>query len=237
MERSYDLHIHTALSPCADDDMTPAGVVGFSALAGADIIAVTDHNSALNLPYVKKACDAYGVAMIPGIEVNTAEEIHLLCYFKSVEKALGFGAELYVHLPDVAVGEDIWNRQLIVDENGAVVGSVEKLLTNALDLGIYEVAQLCADYGGVYVPAHADRGSFSLLSVFGFSPEDLRYRCVELTRPDEYGELVKKKLLPGGLTVLASSDAHSLAELSAHVPRALPRGCELLKLAIPPKKP
>ncbi|MEF9866230.1 MAG: PHP domain-containing protein, partial [Oscillospiraceae bacterium] len=96
----YDLHLHTCLSPCANEDMTPSTVAGMAKLAGADLIAVTDHNSALNLPAAQKACDAYGLRLLPGIEVNTAEEIHLLCYFPSVKAALCMSDIIYSSLPD-----------------------------------------------------------------------------------------------------------------------------------------
>ena len=87
-----DLHVHTCLSPCADDALTPAMAAGMAKLAGADVIAVTDHNSARNLPAAQAACQAYGLRLLPGVEVNTAEEIHLLCYFSRVKTALQFDA-------------------------------------------------------------------------------------------------------------------------------------------------
>ena len=110
----YDLHLHTCLSPCADKDMTPATVAGLAKLAGADLIAVTDHNSALNLPAARAACDFYGLRLLPGIEVNTAEEIHLLCYFKTVEAALEYGEALYGALPAFPYDPAVWGEQLVL---------------------------------------------------------------------------------------------------------------------------
>ncbi len=112
----YDLHLHSALSPCADNDMTPARIAGFLKLSGADVISICDHNSARNLPAAKKACDFYGVKLLPGIETNTAEEIHMLCYFPTVEAALDMGEEIYRTLPDIPVDKEIWGEQLIFDE-------------------------------------------------------------------------------------------------------------------------
>ena len=109
-----DLHIHTCLSPCADDSLTPAIAAGMAKLAGADVMAVTDHNSARNLPAAQAACRAYGLRLLPGSEVNTAEEIHLLCYFPGVEAAMQFGALLYQALPALPYDEKIWGRQLDV---------------------------------------------------------------------------------------------------------------------------
>ena len=76
-----DLHIHSCLSPCADDDMTPADAAGMARLAGADVAALTDHNSAANCPAFFAACEAYGVVPVGGMELTTAEEIHLVCLF------------------------------------------------------------------------------------------------------------------------------------------------------------
>ena len=94
-----DLHIHSCLSPCGDDDMTPANIAGMAKIKGLDIIAVTDHNAARNLPAVQKCCEAYGLLLLPGMEITTKEEVHLLGYFDSVDTALRFGKELKNHLP------------------------------------------------------------------------------------------------------------------------------------------
>ena len=73
-ELSYDLHIHSCLSSCGDDDMTPGNIVGMAAIKGLDVIAVTDHNSCRNCPAVLKLAEQYGVLAIPGMELTTAEE-------------------------------------------------------------------------------------------------------------------------------------------------------------------
>ena len=139
----YDLHLHTCLSPCADDDMTPATVAGLAKLAGAELIAVTDHNSALNLPAAEAACRAYGLRLLPGIEVNTAEEMHLLCYFKTVERALEYGEALYEALPAFPYDPAVWGEQLVMDEEDRVVRRVERLLTGAARWDVYQAKAAC----------------------------------------------------------------------------------------------
>ena len=116
----YDLHMHSCLSPCAEDDMTPANIAGLAKLAGAELIAVTDHNAADNLPAVQCCCNADGLRLLPGVEVNTAEEIHVLCYFKTVDTALEFGRLLYAALPEFPY-DPPWGRQLVMDENDEVL--------------------------------------------------------------------------------------------------------------------
>lgn len=225
----YDLHIHSCLSPCAEDNMTPATAVGMAKLAGAGAVAITDHNSALNLPAAKAAADAYGVLLLPGIEVNTAEEIHMLCYFSTVERALEFGERLYAALPELPYDPLIWGRQIVMDEDDRELYDVKKLLTGAVGMSIYECRALCVEMGGIPVPAHAEKDSFSLLSVMGFCPEDLDFEAFELKNPEKYPELVSKGLLPPGRQIYASSDAHCMEKVGERL-RELPRDSILQRL-------
>ena len=87
MKVYYDLHIHTALSPCGDNDMTPCNIVGLAALCGLDVIAVTDHNSALNCAAVEKAGREAGIIVLSGMELETAEEVHVVLLFPSAAAA------------------------------------------------------------------------------------------------------------------------------------------------------
>lgn len=209
----YDLHLHSCLSPCSDDDMTPATIVGMARLAGAELVAIADHNSALNLPAAKIAADAYGVRLLPAIEVNTEEEIHLLCYFNTVEKALEMGEKIYAALPNFPYSPNIWGRQIVSDENDNEIGMVEKLLTGAVALNIYEVKALCESLGGIVVPAHVDKDSTSLLSVMGFCPDDLVFSAYEMKNPEKYDALVEKGFLQAEREILRSSDAHTQEDI------------------------
>lgn len=227
---TYDLHIHSCLSPCANDDMTPANIAGFARLNGIDVIAVADHNSALNLPYVQTACAAYGVRLLPAIEMNTEEEIHLLCYFPSVEAALQMGAAIDEKLPALPYDSAIWGRQLVVDENDTVLAEHQKLLTAACSINLYEAKALCENLGGIAVPAHVDKDSTSLLSVLGFAPQDLPFDAYEVRRPEHsLQKLLDSGRLPGGQEILTSSDAHQLADIAEH-PRSLAKSSCLLRL-------
>lgn len=214
MPLRYDLHIHSSLSPCAEDDMTPANIAGFAKLAGADLIAVTDHNSARNLPAARAACAAYGVRLLPGIEVNTAEEIHLLCYFPTVETALAYGDALYAALPALPYDETIWGRQLVMDENDNITGTVEKLLTGAAGWDLEEAKRRCEALGGVAVPAHIDADSYSVLAMLGLFPTELGFAAAEVHLPEKLPGLVAAGFVPPGLEILHSSDAHQLADVA-----------------------
>ena len=216
MTLRYDLHLHSCLSPCADNRMTPANIAGFARLAGLDLIALTDHNSAENLPYIAKACRAYGVALLPGIEMNTAEEIHLLCYLPSVAAALQLSGEIYARLPDVDCRADIYGEQLRMDEEDRELGRVKKLLLNACGFSLEEACARCVSLGGIAVPAHIDRDSYSLLSVLGALPDEPRFDAVELRDESRRASLVQSGVLPAGTEILCSSDAHTLEDIGAH---------------------
>lgn len=212
-----DLHVHTCLSPCADDSLTPAMAVGMAKLAGAELIAVTDHNSACNLPAAQAACRAYGLRLLPGIEVNTAEEIHLLCYFPNVQTALDFGDILYQALPDLPYDPQIWGRQLVMDEEDHILGEVKKLLTGAVHLSIAETAALCRRMGGVPAPAHADAESYSVFSVLGGWPMDVDFELYEVQFPQRAQALRDAGLLPAHKPLLISSDAHCIEAVGSRM--------------------
>ena len=108
-----DLHMHSCLSPCADDDMTPANICGMAYIKGLQAIAVTDHNTARNLPYVKEAADHYGLILLPGMEITTKEDVHLLGYFKDVDTAVEVGEIFSSHLPPMKNKPDFFGNQFV----------------------------------------------------------------------------------------------------------------------------
>lgn len=226
----YDLHIHSALSPCADNDMTPANIAGFAKLNGIELIAVTDHNAADNLPAVQKCCEAYGLRLLPGLEVTTAEEIHVLTYFATVAQALEMGKLLYSQLPDFAYDTGIWGTQLVMDEDDNIIAEKQKLLTSATAMDIYEVKATCEGLGGIAVPAHIDKQTTSLLSVLGCAPVDLPFAAYEVRRPEHTLQpIVESGRLPQGQQIITSSDAHQLLDIAQH-PRQLAQNNVLWRL-------
>lgn len=209
METLYaDLHIHSCLSPCADDDMTPANICGMAALKGLEMIAVTDHNSALNLPYAERAASAAKLLFIPGMEITTCEEVHLLAYFESVRAALDFGEFLRPHLPARKNRPALFGRQMIINEQDDALGEEDALLIGASDLKLAFLVSEVRARGGVPVPAHINRGSNGLLINLGFMPNDLNFSAVEVWRalPCPSAPCENRR-------VLNSSDAHSLGAI------------------------
>lgn len=227
----YDLHIHSCLSPCAENDMTPANIAGFAKLNGIELMAVADHNAAHNLPATDAACRAYGLRLLPCIEVTTEEEIHILTYFATLDAALAMGRIVYEKLPEYPYSKDIWGRQLVMDENDNILQEIPKLLSGATQMDIYQVVAQCRALGGIAVPAHVDKSANSLLSVLGFAPDDLPFMAYEVAKPEHtLQKLLGSGRMPAGQEIISSSDAHQLCDIAQH-PRALDEKSCLYRLS------
>ena len=138
----YDLHLHSCLSPCGDTDMTPNNLVNMAALLGCDIIALTDHNTCRNTPAAVKVGKAADVLVIPGMELCTAEEAHVVCLFETVEDALAFDKYVCAHIPKVPNRPEIFGEQWILNENDEKIGEISELLITATDISINDVQAL-----------------------------------------------------------------------------------------------
>lgn len=207
MKAFVDLHIHSCLSPCADELMTPNNIVNMAKLKGLDMIAVSDHNSARNLPAVKKVADAAGIALLPAMELTTREEVHLLSYFKTVEAACAFSDAVYPFLANIKNSPDFFGRQQVMNEEDEVICEEEKLLLGALDIPIEELADKIYAAGGLPVPAHINREGNGLLAVLGFLPPGLKVAALEVSKD------MPCPPVPKGYAILHSSDAHQLENI------------------------
>ena len=202
-----DLHMHSCLSPCADDDMTPANICGMAYIKGLQAIAVTDHNTGRNLPYVKEAADHYGLIFLPGMEITTKEEVHLLGYFKDVETAVEVGEIFSSHLPPMKNKPDFFGNQLVMNTDDEVVDIENRLLIGATDLDLEECTRIIREHGGAAVPAHINRGH-GLLTNLGLFPAEPEFPVVEVRN-----ELDVNDKLIGNRRRLQSSDAHHLGDI------------------------
>ena len=188
--------------------MTPSNICGMAMIKGLSMIAVTDHNSARNLPAAQACADAYGLLLIPGMEITTREEVHLLGYFPTVDRALEFSEFLRAHMPKKKNKPSFFGNQLVMDEDDNVIAEEDELLIGAADLSLGELTKLIREAEGVPVPAHINRGSNGLLINLGFVPEDLRLTAVEVWRGLPCAHTPQE-----GRVVLHSSDAHYLGDI------------------------
>ncbi|MDR1764732.1 MAG: PHP domain-containing protein [Lachnospiraceae bacterium] len=212
-ELTYDLHIHSCLSPCGDGDMTPYNIAAMSALKGLDVIALTDHNSAKNCPALLEAAQGLGVMALPGLEVCTAEEVHAVCLFAQLDAAMAFDAFIYDRLIKIPNKPEVFGAQLICRADDTVVGEEPHLLINAAEVPFDELWDLALSYGGVMFPAHIERTSNSLLSNLGFIPPASKFRTAELKDIHALHTLMAAHPYLQGCHIISNSDAHYLEHI------------------------
>ncbi|WP_071429473.1 PHP domain-containing protein [Angelakisella massiliensis] len=210
----YDLHIHSCLSPCGDDLMTPPNIANMAWLKGLQLIAVTDHNSCRNARAVAEAAKELPLTVIPGIELTTAEEIHVVCLFPGFDEGEAAGAYAESLLPPVPNREEIFGRQEIRDQEENLLGTIDRLLINATSLSVDDVPAFAAHYGGFAFPAHIDKSANSILSAFGCIPEHLPFTTVEVARPEHFFSLPENKHYQSRFHIVTDSDAHQLELIS-----------------------
>lgn len=210
---AYDLHIHSCLSPCGDDEMTPANIVGMAAVKELELIAVTDHSTCKNCGAVLRLAEEYGVLAMPGMELTTAEEVHVVCLFEDLHAAMDFDEYVYSKLPNIANVEKIFGKQQIMDEEETVTGTVEKLLINATAISFDDVYGLVEERGGVMIPAHLDKSTTSLISNLGFIPPDSKFTTAEVKNFGNLHRLAKEHPYLEKCRILSNSDAHYLQDI------------------------
>lgn len=213
MKYYVDLHIHSALSPCADNDMTPNNIVNMASIKDLDIIAVTDHNSVENVEAVLNCGRKMGILVVPGMEIETREEVHTLCYFSSLKNALEMQEIVYASMPLIDNREDIFGEQIIMDERDNVKGRFKRLLITATELSLEEVQFHVYRLGGAMVPAHVDRNSYSIISNLGMIPPEIHVKCIEVSKGCDVKKYIKQIPELGRYKLLRNSDAHTLGDI------------------------
>ena len=207
MNVKYDFHIHTALSSCALEEMSPNNIVNMAILNELDAIAITDHNSCGNVQSVISVAEEHDLIVIPGIEIETREEIHIVCLFESVKACLQMQAKIYSALPKKKNKPSILGRQLLFDTEDNIVAEEERLLSFATTFTLEQIVCQTSELGGIAIPAHIDRPSYSVISNLGFIPPNLPIQCLEISQYAEYNKYAEKYK---EVKMLQSSDAHEL---------------------------
>lgn len=218
---SYDFHIHSCLSPCGDNDMTPNNIVGMAAISGLEIVAITDHNTCRNAPAVLKAAEEAGITAIPGMELCTSEEAHIVCLFETLEGAMEFDRYIYDNMPHIKNKPEIFGEQRILNENDGLIETIDDLLLVASYIGADEVKALCEKYGGTAFPAHVDKDSYSLTAALGSIPPEGGYTFAEVTREADLAEVAGMYPELRSMGIVRDSDSHYLDTLATSVPHSI----------------
>lgn len=206
------MHIHSCLSPCADLDMSPRAIVEKTLEQGLDIIALCDHNSAENVGAAIRMGTRKGITVIPGMEINTKEEVHILGLFESEARALDMQRTVYSHLQGTNRPE-LFGDQVVANELDEVEGFNDRMLIGATGLTLQEVIGEIHRLEGLCIASHIDRPSYSLLSQLGFVPPDIKLNGVEISRPMQREEIDSQMPGLGDLPIIRSSDAHFLKDI------------------------
>lgn len=213
MKLSYDFHIHSCLSPCGDADMTPQNIANMAKIMGYDIIALTDHNTSRNCPALMKVGSEIGLTVIPGMELCTSEEVHIVCLFPTLGDALDFSDYVYSTLPPIKNKPKIFGDQTICDENDEIIGTEEKLLITASGISTMKAVEAVRKYNGICYPAHIDRSSFSILSNLGTIDESFGFTAAEIFDISAESGLKEKHPYLKTIKIVSDSDAHYLENM------------------------
>ncbi len=208
-----DLHVHTVLSPCAAVEMTPRNIVRHAQAAGIDIVAITDHNAGDNVAAALRAATGTTVAVLPGMELQTREEVHLLALFGKMREFVKWCEFVLPHRSPLRNDENRFGPQFVVDETDELIRIEEAMLLASTDLSLEEAVAQIDTLGGIAIAAHVDRPMFSCLTQLGFIPPDLGLAAVEVSRNTRVESAREKLPRIGDLPIITSSDAHTIEDL------------------------
>jgi PHP family Zn ribbon phosphoesterase len=209
-----DLHVHTVLSACAEMEMLPEFILERAQELDLNLIAVTDHNSAENAAAMMTAAKGTGITVLPGMEVQTREEVHLLCLFDTLEQVVDWQQVVYAHLPSLKNKEQVFGTQVVLDVDGEPVGTNDRLLATSVSLSVDQVVQRVRGLNGLCIPSHVDRPAYSLIANLGFIPPDLEIVGVEISHL--VGPKEARAHFPQleHYSLVADGDAHRLKEMA-----------------------
>ena len=193
--------------------MTPRKIVEQAQKKNLEIIAITDHNSAENAGSVMAAAQDTELCVIPGIEVTTSEEVHIVGLFENPLDALSMQTLVYDHLQPGENDDDLFGMQVIANAFDEVEGMNRRLLIGATNLGLSKVVDAIHKLNGLAVAAHIDRQAFSIISQLGFIPEGLALDAVEISRRMTLTQARTLFKEYERFAFITSSDAHDIPEV------------------------
>lgn len=207
-----DLHLHTCLSPCANETMVPLAILREAKKRGLDVVGICDHNSTRNVKAVRRASQREGPSVIGGVEITTAEEVHILALFDQ-QSDLDKMQQLIDQNLRGENNPELFGEQYVCDENGLIVGREMQLLIGATELSVEEVVTNIRNFGGLAIASHVDRERFSLISQLGFVPERLQIDALEVSPLHSVSQAADQLPQIRDYPLVSFSDAHRLEEI------------------------
>ena len=209
----YDLHIHSCLSPCAENDMTPGNIVGMAMLKGLNVVAITDHNSTLNCPAFFKFAGNFGIIPIAGTEITTTEDIHVLTLFESLEAAMDFNSFIESKRIKIKNNSAIFGNQYVVDDQDNVECEHEFLLINSIDVSVDDISDVVKNFSGIAIPAHVDKEANGIVSILGTIPDN-GFHSYEVFNSEKVDEISERFPITKNGKIITNSDAHYLWDIN-----------------------
>lgn len=211
-----DLHIHSVLSPCADLLMTAKAVIEKAKQLGIEIISLTDHNSAENAEVFNYFCELNNILFIPGMEVETKEEIHVLTFFPDLKTLNKWQQIIYKSLPEIKNDEEFFGPQILIDFYDSYKAKNDKMLSAAVNIPLSEVIKETNNLGGIAIPSHLDRKK-SIISQLGFLPDDINIEVVEISKNADPENFRKKHKIAEKINIIKNSDSHFLKDINSYI--------------------
>lgn len=205
-----DLHVHTVLSPCAEIEMLPPLIVQEAIEHQIDLIAITDHNASANVAAVQKAAQGSGLVVLPGMEIQSREEVHILCLFEHLEQLNKWQAQVDAALPDMTNQPEFFGEQLVVDEEGEFIRTEPRLLLTSTSFSIDNIYEQVNRLGGLVIPAHVERTSNGLFPTLGLVSPQWPVEAFEISRRITPEKARKKFPAIGNYPLIQSGDVHML---------------------------
>lgn len=205
-----DLHVHTVLSPCAEVEMIPPLIVREALERQIDIIAITDHNASANVLAVQKAALGHPLKVLGGMEVQSREDVHLLCLFENLETLATWQSAVDESLPDMQNNADLFGEQFVVDENGEYIRTEPRMRITSTRFSIDEIFERVNTLGGLVIPAHVDRSSNGLFPTLGLLADQWPILALEISRhltPEKAFNIFPTMR---GIPLIQSGDVHQL---------------------------
>lgn len=209
-EYRADLHVHTVLSPCAAVEMIPPLIVQQANDRGINLIAITDHNSTANIAAVQKAAQDTSLVVLPGMELQTIEEVHVLCLFDTLEQVNAWQTLVDPTLPSMENNPDFFGEQFVVDETGDYLRTENRMLLTSSSLSISQAWESVNQLGGILIPAHVNRKAFGLIANLGFVPTDIQIEALEISRHLNPKTAVVSYPQIAGYPLIQNGDVHYL---------------------------
>lgn len=207
-----DLHVHTIVSPCAAVEMIPPLIVQAALARGINLIAITDHNTSANVGAVQQAAREVDLTVLAGMELQTREEVHLLCLFNTLDQLLCWQEVVDAHLPELENNIEYFGEQFVVDETGKFIRRETRLLLTSANISLEAAVTGVLKLGGIAIPAHVNRTAFSLLANLGFVPPDVPFAALEISRHLTPAQAREKFPQLKQCALLQNGDVHHLDE-------------------------